>query len=188
MPDEGTTVLILEGETCHDSPTLDGEETPMAAVNDYKYRGAGALVKLHQQHLVSFFVVWQQAHARGVAMPPTEDPDCASLEAVLAHVLRAARGYMVWMCQVLELPDPQIDAAPGRDEAKDQAAAYLEHLIVGWDGPLLGVDEKAFFTPTHRAPWGVATAVDAMLEHAVMHPIRHQYQLEGLLADETSSA
>ena len=48
----------------------------------------------------------------------------------------AARGYMTWMCEVLELPDPEIRIPP---------------------------------EPT------------ALLEHAVMHPIRHAFQLEELM-------
>ena len=31
---------------------------------------------------------------------------------LLNHALRAARGYMVWMCEKLELPDPEIEPPP----------------------------------------------------------------------------
>jgi len=35
-----------------------------------------------------------------------------------------------------------------------------------------------------RSRWGVSYSVDAMLEHAVMHPMRHAFQIEGWLAED----
>ncbi|HIA28444.1 MAG TPA: hypothetical protein EYN79_10115 [Planctomycetes bacterium] len=181
MPVSADGLLLLNKEICNDGLTHDGEERAMTDVANYSYRGAGAMVQLHQQHLRSFFDVWQRARELGVAMPTTEDPDCASLEALLSHVLAAARGYMMWMCKVLRLGNPEIEKAPTAGEVEGKAGEYLEHLISRWDGPLVGVEEEAFFSPAHSAPWGVETSVDAMLEHAVMHAIRHQFQLESLL-------
>ena len=94
------------------------------------------MVLLHDEHVRRFLVVWNQAQAASVVLPKTDDPAYASLETLLRHVLGAARGYMTWMCEVLELPDPQIRIPP---------------------------------EPT------------ALLEHAVMHPIRHAFQLEELM-------
>jgi len=45
----------------------------------------------------------------------------------------------------------------------------------------------AFDRPEHESRWGVKDYVDAMLEHAVMHPIRHAFQLEGWLAGPSSA-
>ena len=41
-------------------------------------------------------------------LPKTDDPAYESLDTLLHHVFRAARGYMTWMCEVLELPDPEM--------------------------------------------------------------------------------
>ena len=49
---------------------------------------------------------------RVVGLPQTHDPAYASLDTLLRHVLGAARGYMTVMCEVLELPDPEIRATP----------------------------------------------------------------------------
>ena len=32
--------------------------------------------------------------------------------------------------------------------------------------------------------WGSPYSINAMLEHAVMHPIRHRFQLENLLREQ----
>jgi hypothetical protein len=36
-------------------------------------------------------------------------------------------------------------------------------------------------TPEYRSRWQTLYSIDAMLEHAVMHPIRHAFQLEELM-------
>ena len=35
------------------------------------------------------------------------------------------------------------------------------------------------FNETYASAWGVDYCIDAMLEHAVMHPLRHTAQLKG---------
>ena len=78
----------------------------------YRSRAVRALVLLHDEHVRRFLVVWNQAQAASVVLPKTDDPAYASLETLLRHVLGAARGYMTWMCEVLELPDPEIRIPP----------------------------------------------------------------------------
>ena len=149
---------------------------------EYRYSGARALVELHEHMLRSFLASWKRAREAELALPETEDSDYASLETLLAHVLRAARGYMTWMCEKLALPDPEIRPAPKPETAAAEADAYLEHLVERWRLPLRGTPEEAFHRPEHESRWGVRYCIDAMLEHAVMHPLRHRHQLETLLA------
>ncbi len=129
----------------------------------------------------SFVTTWRRAKQSGIKLPVTDDLDYVSLEALLRHALSAARGYMVWMCEKLGLDDPRIDAVPATDEVEVQADAYLDHLLERWRLPLAGVAEERFDRPVYPSRWGVDYCIDAMLEHAVMHPIRHTFQLEELL-------
>lgn len=139
------------------------------------------MVLLHEDAMGRFLATWRRAAAAGLVLPNTQDPDYASLEAVVFHVLRAGRGYMVWMCKVLELPDPRIDPPPPLSEVASSADAYLVHLFERWRTPLAGVEEERFGRPEHLSNWKVLYCVDAMLEHAVMHPIRHEFQLAEML-------
>ncbi len=67
----------------------------------YKYGGAKALVALHEIHLRSFYETWKEAKQVGVKLPVTDDPYYKSLDTLLYHLLRSARGYMIWMCDKL---------------------------------------------------------------------------------------
>ena len=147
----------------------------------YRSRAVRALVLLHEQHIRDFLVVWRKAQAASVVLPTTDDPAYASMEKLLRHVLNAARGYMVWMCEVLELPDPKIETPPDPAALPGEAGRYVEHLLEQWRTPLRDVGDDRLDNPEYPSRWQTLYSIDAMLEHAVMHPIRHAFQLEELM-------
>jgi len=154
----------------------------MDQIYEYRYRGAGVLVFLQEKQLRSFLLVWKQAKEKNVKLPETTDTDYESLETILFHVFRASRGYINWICDKLDLPDPGIDSPPALEEIEKEADSYLEYLVEKWRDPLKKLDEKVFSDKAYRARWGVEYCIDAMLEHAVMHPVRHEFQLSNLIA------
>jgi hypothetical protein len=99
------------------------------AVDEYKYKGARAMIILQEQHLRSFLDTWKKAKENKIQLPRTEDKDYESLETLLVHILRASRGYIRWICDQLNLPDPGIEPTPKKGEIEQEADSYLEHLI-----------------------------------------------------------
>ncbi|HEY3295500.1 MAG TPA: hypothetical protein VGL38_08675 [bacterium] len=153
----------------------------VADLPDYRYRGARAMILMHERAMAEFIATWRRAKAANLALPQTEDPDYASLEALLHHVLRAARGYMVWMCEKLGLPDPQIDPAPPAERVAAEAEGYLLHLNSRWRLPLVSIDEEAMSRPSYKSRWNMDYPIEAMMEHALVHPQRHRFQLEEMM-------
>jgi uncharacterized damage-inducible protein DinB len=150
----------------------------------YKYKGARTLVLLHENYINSCVKTWQEAKSMNVQLPKTNDGDYQSLDTVLRHILRAARGYMTWICNNLNLPDPGIQKTPEADIIESQTVEYASHLLERWRLPLADIPEEKFHSPTYKSRWGVEYCIDAMLEHAVMHPIRHEFQLKHLIKME----
>jgi hypothetical protein len=149
----------------------------------HRSRAVRALVLLHEEHLRRFVHTWRLALAASVRLPPTDDPAYASLGALGRHVLGAAGGYMIWMCEVLTLPDPGIRAAPDVAAMVRDADDYLEHVLERWRTPLREVPDQRLETPEYLSRWRTRYCIDSMLEHAVMHPIRHAFQLDELIKD-----
>lgn len=147
----------------------------------YRSRAVRALVILHEEHLRRFVASWRRALAAGVSLPPSDDPAYASLGALGEHVLGSASHYMVWMCEKLELPDPGIRAEPDADAIVRDAEEYMEHVLERWRAPLCDVSNERLETPEFTSQWHTRYSIDAMLEHAVMHPIRHAFQLDELM-------
>ncbi len=98
-------------------------------------------------------------------------------------MLSAAGGYMIWMCEMLGLPDPGIRPAPDPADIVRDADDYLEHVLERWRAPLREVPNEVLETPEYQSQWQSRYCIDSMLEHAVMHPIRHVFQLDELLKD-----
>jgi len=150
---------------------------------NYRYNGGRSLVLLHETHLKSFLKTWQEAKRLKINLPKTDDEDYQTLDTLLRHILRASRGYMTWMCDKLNLPDPEIEKTPGADLIEPKAEEYISHLLEKWRSPLADISEEAFHSPSFSSRWEVEYCIDAMLEHAVMHPIRHNFQLNNLIAN-----
>lgn len=159
----------------------------MSNLAGYRYRGARSLVLLHERELRAFLATFRRAQAWGVSLPETADPDYASLATLLRHVLGAAGGYLNWTAKVLELPDPGVDKVPSVEAIDAEAEAYLEHVLDRWWSPLRDVPEERF-EKAHQSNWRTPYSVDAMLEHAVVHPMRHAFQLEELMGDGVREA
>jgi hypothetical protein len=155
--------------------------SPDRNLDHYVHGGARALVLLHENALREFVAIWREARAAVIEPPPVDDPNYASLEAVLRHVLRAARGYMRWACKTLELPDPEIRSPPEVGSVEAELDDYVQHLCERWALPFASVAPEAFDRAAANAAWGPSYVVDSMMEHAVMHPIRHGFQLRSWL-------
>ena len=141
------------------------------------------MILLHEQHMRSFLEVWKRAKAASVVLPETEDDNYASLETLLQHVLGGAAWYMKTICETLELPDPSLKPPPEVETIEAEADAYLEHVLERWRVPLANVSEEQVYEPVFTTDEGGVLDLECKLEHAVMHPIRHAFQLSNLLRD-----
>lgn len=97
-------------------------------------------------------------------------------------MLSAAGGYMTWICEVSGLPDPGIRPAPDEAAILREAEDYLEHVLERWQASLRELLDHRLETPEYPSRWKTRYCIDSMVEHAVMHPIRHTFQLNELLA------
>ncbi len=156
-------------------------------MSEYRYGGAKTLVALHARYLREFLATWRRADAAGIQLPETTDPSYASREVLLAHVLGCAAHYLVWMCEQLNLPAPDVESNPPAKGLAARADQYMESVLAAWEQPLREVSEEVADSKAYLARWGSPFTIDSMLEHAVMHPIRHSYQLESLMAREAGS-
>lgn len=150
----------------------------------YAHGGVRALVALHDKHLREFAALWRREEAEGLPLPAESRADYGSMEGLLAHVLGAAGSYLIWICEQLELPRPELERDPDPQGFAARADAHLEAVLAAYGTALRTVTEAQADEPAYLSRWGTPYCIDAMLEHAVMHPIRHTRQLERWLQGE----
>ena len=65
---------------------------------------------------------------------------------------------MTWMCEKLELPDPEIRMAPEPALLAEDPDSYMEHVLEHWRTPLQDVADDRLETPEYPSRWQTRTA------------------------------
>ena len=151
-------------------------------MTEFQSRAVRSLVQLHDAELRAFVETWKRFKTSGRPMPEAHgDADYESAERLVTHVQGAARGYLTWIREVLG--DPITDLEIVRDPAivVPRLDAYLAETLDAWPRHLARLVDAQLAPAAYKSRWGEMFTIDQMLEHAVVHPMRHRIQLERLL-------
>jgi hypothetical protein len=113
---------------------------------------------------------------------PSPDPDCTSIHGLCVHVLAAANGYGNSLLRALQ-PDAalgtKVDASSVRRPGDVRPALALQlrrtERIVADIAKLPEAEQEALEV---KPRWHSPLRVDLMLEHAIVHLLRHRRQIE----------
>ncbi len=148
----------------------------------FKSNAVRSLVELHEIELNRFYDTWQAFRASGTPLPQTDDPAYASPDHVGGHVLRAARNYLMWIGDCVKRPVGDVDTDTDFVNIARKGRAFADQVLAAWRGHLAALDDSELAPATFKSRWGEDYNVEQMLEHAVVHPMRHRIQLERLMA------
>ena len=111
----------------------------------------------------------------------TEDEDCRSVQTIMSHVVRAAYGYADYIREQFAIasarPQPRLLS---RRESLEQLDAALRYTAETLEGRWEMSDEEINGTVI-ESRWGVVYNVEGLLEHAVVHILRHRRQIEKVI-------
>ena len=151
-------------------------------MNEFRSRAVRSLVELHERELPEFLAVWQRFVASGRPMPEANgDPDYESAEHLVAHVQRSARGYLLWIWEVLERPVEDLPLVRDPALIVPRLDAFMTETLDGWRRHLALLENEQLAPKQYLSRWGEPHTIEQMLEHAVVHPMRHRIQLERIL-------
>ncbi len=114
----------------------------------------------------------------------TKDPDCKSVQAILGHVVCSGFGYIIYMENHIGLNKARLEKISLND-----VNAYTIQLLAMHEyseqfflqHPTLLIEEIDN-TKKINVSWGQQYDVEQLMEHAVMHVMRHRLQIIRLLA------
>jgi len=121
----------------------------------------------------------------------TKDEDCRSIQTIIGHVVRAGYGYADYIRTAFSIPSTRPESLPGQGvpvlhreavEKIDAFLAYTVQTLEGWwemtDAEIEAVAMKVRWGPTYN--------LEQLLEHAIVHILRHRRQVERFLERLTS--
>ncbi|MBI3831384.1 MAG: hypothetical protein HY291_17835 [Planctomycetes bacterium] len=143
---------------------------------EFKSRAVRSLVGLHEQELLRFLATWDRFLVSYVPVPEAfGDENYKDRESLCAHVMGAAHADLIWIGALTGRPVPALEGSndPSRIAAGLRLfAAYRLHFAELTDAEL--------FMP-RSASNGTHLTIETILEHGIVHAMRHRFQLERLL-------
>mgnify|MGYP001583555081 CR=1 FL=1 len=148
----------------------------------FRSNAVRSCVELHEIELRKFCDVWETFCTSGTPLPDTDDPSYGSVEHVGGHVFRAARGYLTWIGECVKRPVADVDPETDLAKIARQGRSFVDQVLAAWRRHLVLLEDAELTPATYVSRWGEAYNIEQMLEHAVVHPMRHRIQLERLMA------
>ena len=108
----------------------------------------------------------------------TKDEDCRSVQTIMSHVVRAGYGYADYIRAQFSIASTRPQSRLlSRQESLQQLDAALEYTAQTLEGRWEMSDEEISDTVINSR-WGVVYNVEGLLEHAIVHILRHRRQIE----------
>ena len=114
----------------------------------------------------------------------TSDEDCRSIQTVMRHVARSAYGYADYLRSAFSIPSerPEVPLSAAPAEAADRLREALRYTEATLEGRWL-MPEEEIVAVRIQSRWGPVYDLEQLLEHAIVHVLRHRRQIERFLVD-----
>lgn len=113
---------------------------------------------------------------------PEAEEAFRSIQSVVNHVVQAGYAHANHMRVALSVPGARVEVPLGtRAESAGQLAAMAAYLAATLDGRWQ-MSDREIEAVRIESMWGPVYDLEQMLEHAVVHVLRHRRQIERFLA------
>jgi uncharacterized damage-inducible protein DinB len=113
--------------------------------------------------------------------PQTTDPNCRSIKTIVNHMIGSGYGYADYIRQAFSVPSGRpAPAVLGRTESLESFRRMLDYTVQTLEGRWNYTDEQTGAVRINSR-WGVQYDMEQILEHAIVHILRHRRQIERFL-------
>lgn len=174
------TLHILEYRKYMNDAKTDIPEANAALIDEYRKA---------VNELITFIAKIDQDQLDGIIIRNRPDTGCESVKSILNHVISCMYSYAGYVAHSLHIssirpPQSNFNSVQEFISGINQAFAYTEQIF--FNHPQMILEECE---PTRKilTSWGQQYDIEQMLEHAIVHVLRHRRQivraLNGLLTD-----
>ncbi len=113
----------------------------------------------------------------------TQDESCRSIQTIVHHVVRAGYGYASYIREAYGAEGMRPDVPLG---TRLQYLERLEVMLAYTDATLEGkweLSDEEIQAVQIRSRWGAMYDLEQLLEHAIVHVLRHRRQIERFLTE-----
>lgn len=151
---------------------------------EYRINGAiGALLDEYEKvitELTSTISKLKQNELELIVDHETEDENCRSIQTILSHVVESGFAYAIeirkWLGEDLDYREKEtLGSAQAYNSALHTMFSYTEKLFKDYPDITLAefdVNRKI------KVRWGQSFDVEQLMEHAIVHILRHRRQIE----------
>lgn len=110
----------------------------------------------------------------------TTDPNCKSIQTILTHVVRAGYGYATSIQRLKghNKPDPQKIPRHSIKEYENDLKAVFLFTVETFKDIADSELEQHDNTKKMLVSWGQVYDIEQLMEHAIVHILRHRRQIE----------
>ncbi len=150
-------------------------------LEDYRPGAIGSLLDEYERaafHLKEVLETVNEMDYTKIADSETKNEDCRSIETIMNHVVIAGHFYIKYIRESLSMETSPVEH---KKFTKSEIADELDKVIAGtvaiFDGRWDEINDK--MTSIYiDASWGERYNIDQMMEHAIVHALRHRRQIE----------
>jgi len=112
----------------------------------------------------------------------TDDPDCKSVQTIIRHVINSGFGYPNYIRAYFneEIHKPEMWVL-----SKDESLKLLDEMFtynVATFAHRYSMTEAEAEAVKFKTRWGADHTLESIMEHAIVHILRHRRQIERLLS------
>ena len=112
----------------------------------------------------------------------TEDENCRSIQTIASHVVNSGYGYANYIRRAFSMASiPYTKVLLKRDQVPTRMKEMLDYTAETLEGKWELSDEE-IVKVILKSSWGTAYDLEQLLEHAIVHVLRHRRQMERFLS------
>jgi uncharacterized damage-inducible protein DinB len=152
----------------------------------YRSGAAGALMDEYERAVGEFSELIgtvSDAEFEAIRDRQTQDEDCRSIQTIVNHVVRAGYGYADYIRAALSIHSNRTEVAlTSPADSVKQLALMIDYTVATLEGRWQ-MPEDQMSAVAIESRWGTRYDLEQMLEHAIVHVLRHRRQIERFLND-----
>ncbi|MGI8670015.1 MAG: DinB family protein [Aridibacter sp.] len=154
------------------------------SLEDYRPNAAGSIIDEYERAFFEIKSILQNISEEDytrISDAETKNEDCRSIETMMNHVVRSGYFYANYIRESLSMKiQPVGEMKISHAEICNEIDKMLAYTLEIFEGRWKEMDEqlgKVFI----NSRWGITYNIDQMLEHAIVHVLRHRRQIEKFL-------